>query len=139
MNKWDVVVYHKGKRLVKSVPDAKRGLALEAAFKNKGYAAHLVSRTKAFAPKTEEGPEGSLWCPYCRRWREFRVPRGDEDAPVGSYAWQNSVLARLEIAMCPWCGVTVEEFHVKYHNNLWFAERRTRSKKKGRRHRVGRR
>lgn len=138
MNKWEVLVYHKGKRIVKPVPDAKAGLTLVEQLKAKEIAAHLVSKLKAFPPKGE-AQDGQLWCPYCRRWREFRVPRGDEDAPIGSYAWQNAVLSRLEIRICPWCGMTDQEFYVKTFNNLWLVDnRRRRPKKAGRRHRVRR-
>lgn len=138
MNKWEVLVYHKGKRIVKSVPDAKAGLALVEQLKVKEVTAHLVSRLKAFPPKGVPN-DGELWCPYCRRWREFRVPQGDEDAPIGSYSWQNAVLSRLEIPICPWCGITTQEFHVKTFNNLWLQDgRRRRAKKAGRRHRTRR-
>ena len=133
---WYIVVYHKGKRVVRDVPDAKIGLELDSKFKEKGYASHLVSRRKRFPPKGE-GKDGELWCPYCRRWREFRIPRGNEDAEIGSWGWSSSVLCRMEVQVCPWCGITVRDWYVKRFNDLFGQEQvRRRSKKRGRRHRV---
>lgn len=135
---WYVVVYHKGKRIVRDVPDAKTGLELNTKCKEKGLASHLISKRKAFAPKQDEGPAGTLWCPYCRKWREFRIPRGNEDAEPGSWPWWLSALSRMEVMICPWCGITERDWYVKRFNGLFGQEEvRRRSKKKGRRHRIG--
>lgn len=135
---WYVAVYHKGKRLTKDVPDAKTGLEVDKLFKEKGLASHLISKRKAFAPKTEEGPEGTLWCPYCRKWREFRIPRGDENAEPMTWNWWLATLGRMEVRICLWCGITIRDWYVKRFNGLFGQEEvRRRSKKKGRRHRIG--
>lgn len=150
-NKWEIVVFYKGKR--KEIPwphDAKTAIEqVIPELEEKGAKAHLVSRRRAFAPKHPQPPADHpdwLWCPYCRRYREFVVPRGREDGPIiddeGKITTIGyfTVCARSEIRVCLWCSHSVFEFYVRLYNpDLWTdATRRRRSKRKKRRGQLSR-
>lgn len=139
-NKWKVVWFEQNARFAKEVPNAKVGLAIVERMRRGGTKVHLVSCRRAFPPKGDEPLDTKMWCPYCRKWRDFVVPFGDDDAimvnPDGSINLNAyySLCRRSEIRVCLWCTVSVQDFWVKMYNpDLWTdAVRRRRVKRKRR-------
>lgn len=126
MPRWKIVVFRRkdGKleRVVKDVRDPK--LALEKVKElneREGIKAHVVcKRFPKFPPKGEPEDSDQLWCPYCRRWRWFRVPKN------------RSPFTALEVLCCPWCFISEDDFFVKQFNGTWEGRknRRRRAKRK---------
>jgi hypothetical protein len=76
--------------------------------KQRGLEPELVSGRRAFIQKREQlrPPRlGLTWCPYCVKWREFRLLRIKRSAYVGTPALR-----------CPVCTISEEDFYVKKYN-----------------------
>lgn len=93
-------------------------VAFAKELKKRGLSPDVVSARKAFIQTKDQarapGP-GMTWCPYCIKWRHFkllRVRRGD---------WVGAGANR-----CPVCYITDENFYVRRYNgrteNLTVAE-----------------
>lgn len=122
-NPWVVVVIRDHKRLEKKVPSSEVGQQVVAQLNEKdGYAAHLVSRHRAFPVKGDDPGDGRWWCPYCRRWRFFVVPRGDTEYDIldeKGELYLPAYLAlcqRLGLRLCLWCLTSQAEFYVRVYN-----------------------
>lgn len=76
--------------------------------------------------------EGKLWCPFCRDWSYFRVPKFKHGV-TGSITDEPMFLNschRQDIKVCSWCHITELDFNVRMANNTFGEERRRRRKKK---------
>lgn len=142
-----VVIFHKGKRIAKRVH--RDNLAEAAArvkkLREQGFRAHLVFRTDSGTfppPRTIEPMRdlGKWWCPYCRAWRFFSVPRykasnqpiSDGYGPISDRFYMNSC-AMQQIRLCQWCLISENDFYVRKANGTWGeinTTRRRRRKKK---------
>jgi hypothetical protein len=83
-------------------------VAFAKELKKKGLSPEVVSARKAFIQtKDQLRPPGPnyIWCPYCVKWRVFRllkVKRGD---------WVGAGANR-----CPVCYITDSDYHVRRYN-----------------------
>lgn len=69
---------------------------------------HIVSKRKAFGPSQKalgKREPGSLWCPYCLKWRFFHISSVMNDGIVGP-----------ELMRCPICTISVNDYYVKKYN-----------------------
>lgn len=125
--RWKLIIFHKGKRVVKLVSDPRKAQAKVKELAERDIKAHVVCRRfPKFPPKGQPEHPDQLWCPYCRRWRYFAVPK------------HPGVHRDLGIACCKWCLVSENDGYVKGYNGTWNGRvKRSRGKsKKLRRHRV---
>ncbi len=138
-NTWKVVWFEQHTRYAKKVPSARVGLEVVARMNRTLPIAHLVSCRRAFPPKGDEPLDTKIWCPYCRKWRDFVIPFGDDDAeiakPDGTINLNAvySLYRRSEIRVCLWCTISVQDFFVKLYNpDLWHdaVPKRRRTKRK---------
>jgi len=133
--RWKLVVFHKGQRIERPVADKVKLAEAYRTLKAKGAKVHIVSRVRAYWPNTDdEGPAdpGMLWCPYCRAWRWFSVPKV-KDAEFLTDQYFRNFQARNQIHICQWCGISEDDFHVRQMNSLWGQERRRRRRRVRRR------
>lgn len=134
-----MVVFRDGHRIEKLVAphliheanDKVKGL------RAKGVKAHLVLRTdKGSLPPPGEIREmreaGMLWCPYCRAWRWFVVPKFTPRAEVLSDNWYINSLHRQGIKACKWCHISVLDWWVCKANGI-FHERTGQRRRRKRR------
>lgn len=74
---------------------------------------HVVSKRKGFAPppaqRESPGPDYS-WCPYCIRWRVFRI-----------YGIRKDGFTVPPDYRCPVCTISVNDHYVRKHNPLLVA------------------
>lgn len=133
---WKIIVFVKGKRVTKDVRDPKVGLEKVADLIEQGYKAHLVSKRKAFMPKGDDDlsalNSGKLWCPYCRRWRWFSIPRWLPDVEIGSEDWFLNSYANQEIRCCQWCTISENDWHVRFLNGIGAGEGKRRRRRRRR-------
>ncbi len=105
----------------------------------------LVNRfSKDLFPPDDEIEErrlhGYLWCPYCRTWRYFKVPRlhtynggfGSREAFLNSAHNQG-------VPICAWCEISVYDYHVGIVNGIFAEIRGSRRRRTRRKRRVPRR
>lgn len=138
--RWRIIIFAHGKRIEKITDDTEGALQLVAKLnKKEGVKAHVVSRSKPFWPKDDDNwylaEQGMVWCPYCRRWRWFNVPREIKNATTPYDVAQN-VYHRQGVRCCQWCGASIKDWTVCYINDLW-GEVDATKKKKRRRRRIG--
>lgn len=121
--RWKVVVFKRNKetgkleRIVKVVRDPKLARQKVKELNSRGIKAHLVCRRfPKFPPKGEPEDSDMLWCPYCRRWRWFSVPK------------KRPPFSGLEIKCCQWCLISEDDAYVRTFNGTWDG-RRTRRKR----------
>jgi len=134
-----VVVFRQGKRYEAKVPRGSLDVAKEKVrtYRAKGYKAHLVLRTDrgSFPPPYEirEYREmGMLWCPYCRAWRWFTVPKFVRHTEIGSDDWFMNSFHRQGVKVCKWCRISVSDWWVCKANGIFHertGERRRRKKR----------
>lgn len=73
---------------------------------------HVVSMRKAFAPPPKiKQPPGTFWCPFCLKYREFRI------YAVVTDGWEGP-----EILRCPVCHVSVSDYWIRKYNSLLVAK-----------------
>lgn len=137
-----LVVYKQGKRIDKRVHKSKlKDAAVKVKeLKAQGIKAHIVWRTEAgtYPPPHEiremrEG--GQLWCPYCRTWRWFAVPKFTPNAEVCTDQWYMNSYHRQSLKVCKWCTISILDFWVCKANSIFaevYGARRTRKKRRTR-------
>lgn len=147
--KYRIIVFRDGKRLERIITQSQ----LEEA-KTKVRALRAEGHKAAIArclinpdtPRTYPPPEsvsgmraqGYLWCPYCRAWRYFRIPRGHDDVEISSPEWFTNSLRNQEIKICSWCHITERDFWVAKVNGTWEESKAKRHRKRKVRQRVSR-
>ena len=85
---------------------------------------------------------GKYWCPYCRDWRWFRVPKAYVDPVPMSREWYLNVYRNNETKICAWCEIPLKDFYVCRANGIFeevWSGKRSRRRKSGVRRRVSRR
>lgn len=136
-----VVVFQNGARVEKLVPKSKLMLAKERVkeMQERGVRCHLVYRTDKATfppPRTVQlmRDEGKLWCPHCRTWRFFSVPKFKLSAveEVGSHDWFMNSMHRQGIKVCQWCHISEFDWYVQKANRT-FGEHTQRRKRRKRR------
>lgn len=134
-----LIVFKDGQRIDKRVHESRLKDAVEAVkmYRDHGFKAHLVYRTDrgTFPPphQVEEMRfQGMLWCPYCRTWRWFSVPKFRSRAEVNTDAWFMNSFHRQGIKVCQWCHISEMDWWVRKVNGTWGESnhRRRRKKKK---------
>jgi len=148
VEKWArVIVYHKGKRVVKRVhrDNLANAVAQVKTLKAKGVKCHLVWRTPSsmFPPAkqvTHMRAEGYMWCPYCRTWRFFSVPRYratteimDSNGYLTEALFLNAA-ANQDLRVCQWCHISENDWYVRRANGT-FGETSSRRRARRRRRR----
>lgn len=147
---WTLIVFYNGKkRKHYRVADPKKSSKLATVLTKRGHKAHLICSNHILDgyeyPPAKHSVDlweaGMLWCPYCRRWRWFAVPRSFkdhslfEDSPQGMMNTWN----HLGIKCCTWCLISVEDWYVKRANGLFGQEQRKPKRSRKRKSRFARR
>jgi hypothetical protein len=125
-NKWKVIWYENNHKLKKSgfpgdSPRASGAIDYAKSIISRGISAsdvHVVSQRKAFAPTTQMQAKqiaGTSWCPYCLKWREFRL-----------FAIMSDGIAGPEDFRCPICTISVNDHYVRRYNTILVARSETR-------------
>lgn len=123
--RWKLIIFHKGKKHIKFYWDPKEAQEIQKQLEEKGVKSHVVCRRfPKFPPKGEPEDPDQLWCPYCRRWRFFAVPKGRD--PFTS----------LEIRCCRWCDISEDDSQVKNYNGTWQGRANRKRRRKRRRSAV---
>lgn len=119
-----VIVFHKGKRIVKDFTEQPRaGQEYVKKLKKVGAKAHLVTYNRPFWPPEEDdmhlAGEGMIWCPYCRAWRWYGRPKYRDNAELMSDPWFMNIFHAQEIKVCLWCWTSEQDWYVRQMNGLW--------------------
>lgn len=132
-----IVVFRDGRRLERRYDDHHDAASLVKQLKAKGVRYRLV--TSRVLPQFQYPPihddlssrnGGKLWCPYCREWSYFRVPKYTPHAEVGSDSWFLNACHRQGLKVCAWCHISQLEFSVKLANGLWSEQPKRRRRKR---------
>lgn len=137
---WKLVIFHKGKRIEKSVADKQALVAAYRKLQGQGVKVHIVSKHRGYWPKTDdEGPSNPdmTWCPYCRKWRYFSIPEVKEGPfEPHSEEWLDSLHRRVLnsslIPWCQWCHISFMDFDVRRMNDMvgWAPRKSRRARRR---------
>lgn len=132
-----LVVFHRGRRIEKKM-DPEEGMTRMKELVAKGHKAHYVYKTtRSLFPPVDDNlalmNDGMMWCPFCRRWRWFKVPKFKDDVPFGCNDWYLNSFHRQEIRVCAWCHISEMDFDVRRANGSWGEDRKRRRRKRRRR------
>jgi hypothetical protein len=106
--RWKIIIFYKGKRIIKFCYDPKKGQKYVDQLANRGIKAHVVCRRWAhFKPRGYPEDPLMLWCPYCRRWRYFYVTK------------QIPIYYNQGIQCCKWCWIPETDPEVIRYNRDW--------------------
>ena len=130
---WKLIIFYRGKRSERLINDWRQGLEISKGLNERGIKAHLVSRRRAFPPKGEASDPDQMWCPYCRRWRYFTIPKYTRNAAVETEEGWMNVFHDQGLAVCQWCHISEAMKPVADANELWFDLRRKKRRRKNRR------
>lgn len=133
-----IVVFNNGRRIEKTYDDHHDAAIVARKLKAKGVRYRLVLNDvlrKYQYPPLEDNieylrGEGLWWCPYCREWSYFRVPKFTPGAPIWSEAWILNSFHRQGLKICSWCRMSEAEFYVKHANGIWNEKPRRRRRKR---------
>jgi hypothetical protein len=78
--------------------------------KRQGMKPNVVCANKAWRPTTEQELKrrpGMIWCPYCVKWRNFKLFR------VRKKSYTTEAFMR-----CPVCTISTNDFYVKKFNGF---------------------
>jgi len=123
-NAWKVIWFEDNRKLKKTgfpgdSPRASGAIDYAKSIIARGISAsdvHVVSQRKAFAPIKAQQESGTAWCPYCLKWREFRLFAVKHDGIVGP-----------EDFRCPICTISVNDYYVRHYNSLLVARSETKT------------
>lgn len=132
-----LVVFQSGRRIEKRYEDHRLAAPVAHKLQRKGVkyrvvAAKVLERYK-YPPLDDDlasRQEGKWWCPYCRDWSFFKVPKFTPGAEVGSTEWFLNAAHRQGIRVCAWCLISEVDFSVRMANGEWDRPRRRRSKRR---------
>jgi hypothetical protein len=135
-----LIVYKDSRRIEKGYTDHTAAVSVARTLRKKGLRAAIVTSRVIdrflYPPEDDDlsaRDEGMLWCPYCRDWRWFKVPRFTRDADLRSAEWFLNSYHRQDIRCCAWCHITELDFYVRKANDTWGEQRRRRRRKRRRR------
>jgi hypothetical protein len=148
-----LIVFNKGKRIEKRVPLQRLPELKELVRKLRAHGVKCCVALSNITPGAaylfpppdeiqERREEGKLWCPYCRDWRWFRIPKAYPNAEIMTREWFLNVSRNNETSICAWCEMPITDFYVGRANGIWAEVRtgtRRRRRKPGVRKRVSRR
>ena len=83
-------------------------VAFAKELKKQGHAPEIVSCRQAFIPTLKDkkpGP-GFMWCPYCMKWRQFRLFKVLRKDGIPSQGANR----------CPVCTITEDNYYVQRYN-----------------------
>lgn len=132
-----LVVFQSGRRIEKRYEDHHLAAPLASKLQRKGVkyrvvACKVLERYK-YPPMDDDlsaRQEGKWWCPYCRAWSFFKVPKFTPGAEVGSTDWFLNAAHRQGIRVCAWCLISEVDFSVRMANGEWDRPRRRRRKRR---------
>ena len=78
--------------------------------KRQGLKPNVISSSHAFPPTREQEEKrrpGQIWCPYCLRWRSFKL------MVLKRATYETDALMR-----CPVCTISTNDFFVKKYNDF---------------------
>ena len=101
-----------GQKKFKRFVGAKPSEAVQFAksLKSQGLKPNVISTSHAFAPTVEQEKNrrpGMIWCPYCIRWRNFKL-----------MALKKSTYTTDAFMRCPVCTISTNDFFVKKYNGF---------------------
>ena len=138
-----IIIFRKGERIDRRVHKShfSEAVALVKKLKDQGVKAHFVWLTQGsmYPPAhqiKEKRNEGMLWCPWCRAWRWFSVPKYKRGEPYGTDQWFLNSYFRQGIKCCQWCHITIYDWYVGVSNGI-FAEVRASRRRRRRKRRTG--
>lgn len=100
--KWKLIVFH-GRRRIETKPTSNLAALVDRAkqLKDRGIRFRVVCSNSGNAPpKGHPETAGQIWCPYCRAWSYFTVPKD------GLY-WERNV------AVCQWCHIPEDDYWLR--------------------------
>lgn len=113
MRKWKVLwVNLEGKKRFRKFEGDKPSEAVQFAksLKQQGLKPNVISASHAFPPTKEQEINrrpGLIWCPYCLRWRKFKL-----------FAIKRSTYRTEAFMRCPVCTISTNDFFVKKYNGF---------------------
>lgn len=134
-----LVVFKDGRRIEKPYEDHQLAAPVVRKLQRSGVKYRLVA-TKvlhryAYPPLDDDLTDrngGKLWCPYCRAWSYFKVPKFTPRAEVGTTTWFLNACNRQGLRVCAWCLITEVEFSVRMANATWSEQPKRRRRKRRR-------
>ncbi len=116
MNGWKVIWTQEGKRLMRRFqgdsPKESGAVAFARKLRGRGFVVDgVVSQKKAFPPPKGKTLGKGVWCPYCVKWRDFRV-----------YAIRKYSIVVPPILRCPVCQISINDGFVRAYNQHVFLE-----------------
>jgi len=111
--KWKVLWKNKeGKKTFRMFPGPKPTEAVIYArqLKRDGLAPNVISAGHAYPPTKEQEEKrrpGMMWCPYCIKWRTFKL-----------LAIKRPTYTSEAFMRCPVCTISTNEFYVKKYNGF---------------------
>jgi len=132
-----LVVFKDGRRVEKKFEDHTNAAPLvkkleQAGVKYRLVASKVLTRYR-YPPDNDDLSSrlaGKLWCPYCRDWSFFKVPKFTPDARIGSVEWFLNGAHRQGLRVCAWCLITELEFSVRMANATWSEQPKRRRRKR---------
>lgn len=135
--KGKIVVFKDGRRICKNFPDIRDATPIAKKLRDKGVRFRIVTSRAVekykYPPSYDDlsaRDDGKLWCPYCRDWSHFKVPRFKPHALIGSEEWFLNSLHRQGIRCCSWCHITEMEFSIRVANGTWAEKPKRRRRKR---------
>jgi hypothetical protein len=122
MNSWKVIWYENNKKLKKTgfpgdSPKASGAIDYARRIIARGVPVgnvHVVSMRRGFGPTDQmklKQEAGTSWCPYCVKWREFRIFAVKiSDGSISPADFR-----------CPICTISVNDYWVRMHNPVLYA------------------
>lgn len=101
-----------GKKSFRRFEGAKPSEAVQYAkeLKRQGLKPNVISANHAYPPTKEQEEKrrpGQLWCPYCIKWRNFKL-----------MALKRATYITDAFMRCPICTISTNDFYVKKYNNF---------------------
>ena len=78
--------------------------------KSQGLKPNVISANKAFPPTKEQAENrraNQVWCPYCLRWRTFKL-----------FALRRATYTTDAAMRCPICTISTNDFFVRKYNGF---------------------
>lgn len=91
-------------------PKPTEAIAFAKKLKREGFEPVVISANKAYPPtkkQEEKRRAGDMWCPYCIRWRSFKL-----------YALKRKNYTTDAFLRCPVCTISTNDFFVRKYNGM---------------------
>ena len=112
MRSWKVIWSEEGKKKLKRFTGDRPSEAVQFAksLKQQGLKPNVVSANYPYRPTKEQEEKrrpGRIWCPYCIKWREFKL-----------FALRKATYTTEAMMRCPVCTISTNDFYVKKFNDF---------------------